>query len=118
MIEAFLLICIHWIADFVCQNKKLATSKWNSFDKLTDHTVIYSVVLGLLVFIVPVLQFKNISALFLFISLNLILHTIIDYFTSKIVHKKFENKQYGAFRVIGFDQVLHYGCLFFTYSIC
>ena len=54
--------------------------------------------------------------------ITFVFHTLTDYFTSKIVSRKFANQEYGspipnfgAFTVIGFDQVLHYVQLFLTY---
>ena len=59
----------------------------------------------------------------LFSGITFIAHTVTDYFTSKIVSKRFENKHFGskipnlgAFTVIGFDQILHYVQLILTYE--
>lgn len=58
----------------------------------------------------------------LFFLITFVTHTITDYITSRIVSKKFANKHlgspipnFGAFSMIGFDQVIHYGTLFLTY---
>jgi hypothetical protein len=57
-----------------------------------------------------------------FVFITFVLHTTTDYYTSRIVSKKFANNHYGspipnfgAFSIIGFDQVLHYVQLFLTY---
>jgi hypothetical protein len=59
-----------------------------------------------------------------FVGITFVAHTITDYITSRIVSRKFANKEFGspipntgAFTVIGFDQVLHYIQLFGTYYL-
>ncbi len=115
--EIFVIIIIHWIADFVFQDEKWATNKSKSFDHLLAHTLTYSLIWFMVcIFILPI----KIS--FIFYVITLVAHTITDYFTSRIVSKKFENKHYGsaipnfgAFTIIGIDQLLHYLQLFLTY---
>jgi hypothetical protein len=65
----------------------------------------------------------DLSKLFTFLGITFISHFITDYITSRIVKRKFENNEYGspipnfgAFSIIGFDQVLHYTQLFLTYQ--
>jgi hypothetical protein len=60
----------------------------------------------------------------LFGVITFITHTATDYFTSRIVSKKFAKQEYGspipnfgAFTIIGIDQVLHYIQLFLTYQL-
>jgi len=60
----------------------------------------------------------------LFFLITFCCHFITDYITSRIVSRKFANKEYGspipnigAFTVIGFDQVLHYIQLFGTFYL-
>lgn len=109
------LLFAHWVGDFVCQDQEWALNKSKSFIALLKHTLTYTIVLGL--FFSPILK-ENII---LFLLINFVAHTIIDYVTSKIVARRFENKylggvipNLGAFSVIGFDQVLHYIILFVT----
>jgi hypothetical protein len=61
---------------------------------------------------------------FAFGVVTLICHTATDYVTSRIVSKKFAKGEYGssipnfgAFTIIGIDQVLHYVQLFLTYNL-
>ena len=56
--------------------------------------------------------------------ITFILHFATDYITSRIVSKRFADKYYGspipnfgAFSIIGLDQVLHYAQLFLTYYL-
>lgn len=123
MIQAFLLIVFHYIADFICQDEKWAKAKSYDINALLDHTMIYSSVIGLLTFFCLPLGFVNGLYWALFVLITFITHTITDFFTSKIVARKFkENKlgssipNFGAFSIIGFDQVIHYATLFITYS--
>jgi hypothetical protein len=120
LLEVFTIIIIHWIADFVFQDEKWALGKSkNNFD-LTAHTTVYSV----LWYLPMCIMLNNFLLPLLFIITTFITHTLTDYFTSRIVSRKFERKEYGsnipnfgAFTVIGFDQVLHYIQLFTTYYI-
>jgi len=69
-------------------------------------------------------DFGHTLYIFLFFPITFILHTLTDYFTSKIVKYKFNKKHYGsfipnfgAFTIIGLDQLLHYIQLFLTYYL-
>ena len=112
------VIVAHFIADFICQDEKWATTKRRSIESLLKHTITYSVVLtGLLL---GVLWIQPLSILYFFLF-NFATHTIVDFFTSKIVGQKFDNGHYGssipnfgAFSIIGLDQVLHYFCIFLS----
>jgi hypothetical protein len=115
--EIFTILIIHWIADFVLQDEKWALGKSKNIDDLLLHTSIYSFIW----FIIGIFVFP-IEKVMLFWIITFITHTITDYFTSRIVSKKFANNHYGsaipnfgAFTIIGFDQVLHYIQLFLTY---
>lgn len=125
------IIFIHWVADFIFQAEEWATNKSKSLGSLLMHTMTYSVVIWFLaggfLFSKPcdISAFGicvDIPKLFAFAGITFVAHTITDYFTSKIVSRKFANQEYGspipnfgAFTVIGFDQVLHYVQLFLTY---
>lgn len=130
--EVLTILSIHWIADFVFQDEKWATTKSHSIKSLLAHTLTYSVIwmvfcsLFLLTgYLFDITAFKlNVIKLIYFILTTFIIHTITDYFTSKIVSRKFKNNELGspipnlgAFSIIGFDQVLHYFQLFITYYI-
>lgn len=69
-------------------------------------------------------QFFNRWFVLSFVGITFICHTATDYVTSRIVSKKFAKGHYGsaipnfgAFTIIGFDQILHYIQLFLTYYI-
>jgi hypothetical protein len=128
------IIFIHWVADFIFQAEEWAVNKSKSFRALVKHTTMYSfiwllVMVGFSVwgnhFGGPTIEYLGWSEwMILFPVITFVFHTATDYFTSKIVSRKFDNNEYGspipnlgAFTVIGFDQVLHYIQLFLTYHL-
>ena len=129
--EILAIIFVHFITDFIFQDEKCALAKSKYFIDLLNHTTMYSIIwfiFGILILtsidnINTIIKY-NPGDIILFTFITFIFHTITDFFTSKIVSKKFENKHYGsaipnfgAFTLIGFDQVLHYIQLFVTYCI-
>lgn len=122
LIEIFSIIVIHWIADFVMQDEKWALGKSKNWKDLLSHTMTYSFmwIVGLGLFIPTLMALP----LFYFVIITFICHTTTDYFTSRVVSKRFTDKylggpipNFGAFSIIGFDQVLHYVQLFITYQL-
>lgn len=113
----FIVVC-HWIFDFIFQDERWALGKSKSIKALLKHTITYS-----LLWIIPTTIFTgNFYGALIFSMITFVAHTVTDYFTSKIVSKKFANKQLGgpipnvgAFSWIGFDQVLHYAQLGLTW---
>ena len=113
-----IIVLTHWIADFVLQAEEWALGKSKSLSPLLKHTAIYSVC-----WFLPTLVFShNLTGSLLFVAITFVAHTITDYFTSKIVSKRFADNYYGspipnfgAFTIIGFDQVLHYLQLIITW---
>lgn len=130
MLEAFIIIVIHYIADFVFQDERWAVGKSKSIDLLLRHTWVYSVI-----WIIPIdilisikFPFKSsgwmIMTTMFFVLITFVFHTITDYFTSKITSRLYAKGKFGSsipnlgfFSMIGFDQVLHYAQLFLTYCI-
>jgi hypothetical protein len=128
--EIITIIITHWVADFVFQDEKWALGKSKNWSDLLKHTLTYSYIwalLGCFVCLVnPELQenYKWVDFAIVFPLITFITHTITDYFTSRVVSKKFATGQYGssipnfgAFSIIGIDQVLHYVQLFATYHL-
>lgn len=111
------LLFVHWVADFVCQSEKWATTKKSNNHSLIKHTLTYSYL-----FVAATIAFLPIKTLILFGFILFVSHTLIDYFTSKLVGKKFENKQLGseipnlgAFSIIGLDQFIHFVVLVISF---
>lgn len=130
MIIAFAIVVIHFIADFIFQAEEWATNKSKSNLALFQHVGTYSLIWLLASCIILGLTRPSettewyVYNSILFASITFVAHFITDFITSRIVSAKFKNghlgspvPNFGAFTVIGFDQVLHYGQLFFTYHI-
>jgi len=114
LVTILTIIVIHWFADFVCQTDEDAKGKSKNWSNLLSHTSSYSFVwLCISIFMVG---FTGNNYLLLFAPITFIVHTITDYYTSRInsqLHA--DGKIHEFFVAIGFDQVLHYIQLFITY---
>lgn len=117
----FTIIIMHFIADFIFQDEVWALGKSKKLAPLLKHTSVYSIM-----WIIPMffLFWGEVHPTMIFVGVTFIAHTITDYFTSRVVSKRFDKKHFGspipnfgAFTIIGFDQVLHYVQLFLTYYI-
>ena len=98
------LIWIHFIADFMMQSDRIALNKSKSNLILLQHVVIYGIFL---------LPFGLLFAL-----VNIVLHFITDYCTSRATSALWKNNQrHWFFVVIGLDQAIHMTCLFVSYDI-
>jgi hypothetical protein len=133
MMTAFIIVVIHFIADFIFQAEQWATNKSKSNRALLLHTATYSFIwffASSFLFIQPcdlsnwAYAKVDIIKMLEFAAITFVAHTITDYLTSRVVSQKFANNEYGspipnlgAFTIIGFDQVLHYGQLFGTYYL-
>lgn len=111
------LVVSHWICDFIFQAEEWANSKSYSLKGLLKHTFTYSILMTVSWFFF----LENRSNILWFFGITLITHTLTDFFTSKLVAKKFADKYYGspipnfgAFTTIGLDQVIHYITLLLT----
>lgn len=133
LIEIFAIFIIHYIADFILQDEKWALGKSKNWNDLLSHTLTYSGIwfgVAVLINLITIGGFLGREILFspeyimLFTIITFICHTITDYFTSRIVSKMFAENRYGssipnwgAFSMIGLDQVFHYIQLFGTYYL-
>ena len=115
-----LIIVMHWIADFIFQAEKWSLGKSKTWSPLLKHTATYSSL-----WLIPVwIMTGELIGSLAFVVITFIAHTITDYFTSRVVSKKFAKGYYGspipnfgAFSTIGFDQVLHYVQLILTWYL-
>lgn len=115
------ILVVHWITDFIFQSEKWSMGKSKSFLMLIKHTSVYA---SLWLLPVWLMTYELIHSL-TFVLATFITHTLIDYFSSKIVSAKFARGYYtgpipnfGAFTIIGFDQLLHYLQLIYTWQFC
>ena len=127
MTIVFAIIVIHYVADFIFQAEEWANNKSKNNIALFKHVLTYSTIWVLPACVIlgnlrpsETTEWYVYSTLLFFI-LTFLCHFITDYITSRIVSKRFADKYYGspipnlgAFSIIGFDQVLHYGQLFLT----
>jgi hypothetical protein len=127
---AFFIIVVHYIADFIFQAEEWAENKSKNNQALLSHVATYSTFWVVASFIMFGVNQPGhtvewyVAHSMIFAITTFILHFATDYITSRIVSKRFANKHYGspipnfgAFSIIGLDQVLHYAQLFLTYYL-
>lgn len=108
----YVLFC-HWVADFICQSRKMGERKSKEFHMLMYHVMVYNLVLDIMLFFVFPFQIAVTIG-----ALNSGSHLIIDFVTSKITtHFHKENKMHAFFSTIGFDQYLHTCILIWTLTL-
>jgi uncharacterized protein (DUF2062 family) len=97
------LLTLHFIGDFILQSNYVASNKSKDNLVLLQHVIIYGLPLLLI-------SFK-------FAVINLILHFLVDYVTSRITATLWQQRRIHYFFVtIGFDQLLHAISLILTYQ--
>ena len=100
------ILIIHWVADFVMQSDKMAKGKSSSNRWLLAHTGTYTLV-------VAALTLQPLYAI-----VNGVIHTIVDYGTSRLTSKLWEKGDiHNFFVVIGLDQLIHMITLVLTYEV-
>ena len=106
------ILIIHWVADFVLQSDWMAINKSKNNLALLAHVFTYCNTWGIVG-----LFFFGFIPVALFYVYNFILHFITDYCTSRLNAYLWEKEmRHWFFVAIGFDQVIHYTCLFLTYA--
>lgn len=112
--ETILLILFtHFVADFVFQTDKQAINKSKSNMWLASHVATY--MLGL--FVCGFLIFDSIVDVLAWVVVNVLIHFIQDWFTSRINSALWKKDQRHWFFVgIGADQFMHYCALIITYQ--
>lgn len=112
----FLIILSHFFCDFILQTDKMAQGKSKSNYWLSMHVLTYCA--GFIPFTLYTAIGEGLgNAAILWLLINGILHFCTDYITSRINSKLWADKKVHWFFVgVGADQVVHYGCLLFTYQ--
>lgn len=120
--EFFIVLIVHWFADFILQTNWQALNKSSSNEALTSHVSTYSVCwllpMFLLFWIGPFNLFGGVALAIVFSSITFLTHWITDYYTSRLNAKLWKKGDTHNFFVsVGFDQILHYTQLFLTYLL-
>lgn len=99
------IIIVHYLFDWVFQSRRIAENKSRSVKVLSQHVAIYGVGLSLLTFFG--LSWK-------WVLINTVAHFVVDFFTSKASSWAYQNNKPLFWKIIGFDQMVHYLILFGT----
>lgn len=106
------ILFVHWVSDFIFQNRWMANNKSKYFLPLIVHVCVYIVVFW---FMLAFTFYWTLESITVFCSINFILHWITDAITSRVstaFHK--ERNLYAFFATIGLDQFVHQLCLLVT----
>lgn len=115
MVQALVLALIHFVADFLCQSSAMAVNKAKSLYWLTMHVLVYTSVLSLAAGMFYYYT-RNAGLALIWLTINGLMHWVTDFFTSKLTSKYWHKEdKHWFFVTIGFDQLIHYSCLFMTY---
>lgn len=108
------ILLIHFLADFALQTHQQATLKGIQNKFLFFHVAVYSMVWWL-----ALLSYGHTGLdVIYFVFLTFIFHFATDYLTSRIGKPFWESKDlHNGFVVVGFDQILHYLQLFYTWKM-
>ena len=109
------VIAIHWVADFVLQTDWQAKNKSKNNFALLFHVTTYTICIFVcgIFFLANQLTLENIKIWELWALANGIVHFAVDYVTSRInTYLWNKGRVHDFFVMVGFDQVIHYACLF------
>lgn len=106
-------LLIHFLADFGLQTHKQAVAKSSSDKMLFYHVGVYS-----LIWMIFIMCFQPFGLAFIFGIITFLSHFMTDFITSRISKSFFSRNDYhNGFVTVGFDQLLHYIQLFYTYKL-
>ena len=112
----FLLLFIHYIADFICQPHEIASTKSHNIEAMLIHIIIYSLITFMfLMFTIPGDIFSFVSVINYTCILGLF-HGLTDIVTSKFSKYLWNKGKVGDFfNLIGFDQLIHQTTILMLY---
>lgn len=112
---------MHFIGDFICQTDEMVKGKSTNLNHLTNHIFVYGEVLTVMITLLLVVVslmgywvpwYKVIG----YILINMFLHWVTDYFTSKMTAKLWTEKRVrDFFIIIGVEQLIHSFCLIISF---
>lgn len=108
------ILLIHYLADFGLQTHDQAINKSTSHKWLFYHVGVYS----LIWLIASYIYFMDIEKAIHFSLITFVCHYITDYATSRIGKPFWKGGKdlHNGFGVVGFDQILHYIQLYYTFK--
>ena len=108
------VIAMHWVADFVLQSDWQAKNKSKDNFALLFHVITYTICIFVCgIFLLTDLTLQNIKILESWAVLNGVIHFGVDYVTSRInTYLWNKGRVHDFFVMVGFDQLIHYACLF------
>ncbi len=115
------LLTLHYVADFLCQTREMATKKGSSILWLSIHVLTYTFcfggVFGFYLLWSESMSDKSVMEINTFIILNGILHWVTDFLTSKLTSYFYKKENmYGFFSIVGLDQLIHATTILLTYN--
>lgn len=112
LLEIWIMMLGHWIADFVCQTHWQATNKSKNWMALSSHVAIYTAIMT--VFFVALVP-PSVQAVLLFVGVTFASHFMTDAITSRITSYLWaKQKVHDFFVVVGFDQLIHLSTIMAT----
>jgi hypothetical protein len=107
------ILLIHFLADFALQTDEQAKGKSTSLSWLTKHVGVYSIIW----LMASWFYFDNFLPALYFATITFVAHWCTDFITSRIGKPFWDKGDYhNGFVVVGFDQVLHYIQLYYTFK--
>jgi hypothetical protein len=108
------VIAMHWVADFVLQTDWQAKNKSKNNFALLFHVITYTICIFVCgIFLLTELTPQNIKIWEFWALANGIVHFGVDYVTSRInTYLWSKGRVHEFFVMVGFDQLIHYTCLF------
>jgi hypothetical protein len=105
------LLAAHFIGDFLMQSSEVAKGKSRSNLLLLEHVTLYAVPLAA----TAGLLLASPAAAFAFLVLNLSLHFVTDFVTSRVSHRlSSTGRTHEFFCMLGLDQLIHLTTLVLT----
>lgn len=119
------ILTAHFVSDFIMQTDEMAKGKSTSIYWLNRHilsygsTLAYFLIFNNIVLLLNGVYDPNVYVLGLtYVIINMGLHWVTDYFTSKQTSRLWaEQKVHDFFVMIGLDQLIHATCLIITFCL-